>query len=102
MSRLLTASALVFAFACGGSESAPTEASPAVDRAAALAAADAHDGSVDHVVGECAVCGLAMPGDPAHAVSVDEYEVHLCSESCKTEFETNTDATLERVHGLTH
>lgn len=103
MSRLFVASALALTVACGGSsEPAPTAAEPALDRAAALAAADAHDGTVDHVVSECAVCGLAMPGDPAHAVSVEGYEVHLCSASCQTEFESHTDDTLRRVNGLTH
>lgn len=101
--------ALALLVGCGGGaepEATPAE-EPAADETAAdaldedakeaLAAADAHDGTVDHVVSECAVCGLGMQGDPAHAVTVGEYEVHLCSASCKGHFEENTQQTLERV-----
>lgn len=65
-----------------------------------LAGADAHDGVVDHVVSECSTCGLAMPGDAANAVTVGEYQVHMCSDSCKTMFEEGTGATLDRIGEL--
>jgi hypothetical protein len=95
--------------ACGGTATAPTEVETTAAAApyvltdvheAVLAAADAHDGTVDHVVSECASCGLGMPGDSAHAVSVGEYQVHLCSDSCKTMFEASTGETLDRIGEL--
>ncbi len=87
----------VFLGACGGT--ATTEA-PEARRAAILAAADAHDGTEDHVVSECAVCGLSMPGDAGQAVTVDGYEVHMCSDSCKSQFEGHTDETIESLGRL--
>ncbi len=93
--------------ACGGTATTEGEATPS-DAAyvltdaheAVLAAADAHDGTVDHVVSECASCGLGMPGDAAHAVTVGEYQVHMCSDSCKTMFEGSTGETLDRIGEL--
>ena len=76
--------------ACGTSNSTPSAAS-------VLAAADAHDGTVDHVVSECAGCALGMKGDPAHAVSHEGYEMHFCSASCKEHFEAEPEAGLARL-----
>jgi hypothetical protein len=75
-------------------EPAPTSAD-AFDRAAVLKAADAHDGTEDHVVSECTGCGLMMEGDPAHAVTVDDYELHFCSESCASTFGKDPDKGLK-------
>jgi len=96
--------------ACGGTASEPAAETPAAETPAAtegyvltdaheavLAKADAHDGTEDHVVSECSVCGLGMQGDAAHAVTVGEYQVHMCSETCKGHFEENIAGTLDRV-----
>ena len=84
--------------ACGASsQPAPTSVEPApvsVDRTAVLEAADAHDGTIDHVVHECTGCGLMMEGDPEHAVTVDDYELHFCAESCASRFEADPDRGL--------
>lgn len=56
-----------------------------------LVKADALDGTTDKIVSKCAGCGLSMDGDPAHALTVGEYTLHLCSAECKTDFEK--DAT---------
>jgi hypothetical protein len=74
--------------ACGSS--GPSEAE-------VLKAADAHDGAVDHVVGDCGGCMLGMPGDPAHAVTHEGYELHFCSESCKASFEADPAAGVSRL-----
>jgi hypothetical protein len=98
--------------ACGGTTIEPAEGVPSAPAApndpyvptdaheSVLAAADAHDGTVDHVVSDCASCGLGMPGDAAHAVRVGEYQVHMCSDSCKTLFEDGTGETLDRIGEL--
>lgn len=85
-------SVLMFLLACGGGAPAAS-----ADPAAILAAADAHDGTVDHVVGECGGCMLGMPGDPAHAVEHAGYELHFCSESCKASFEADPAAGVSRL-----
>lgn len=70
---------------------------PEAGAASVLAAADAHDGTVDHVVHECGGCGLAMPGDAAHAVKHEGYELHFCSEGCKEGFESDPAAGLAKI-----
>lgn len=59
------------------------------DAATILAAADAHDGAVDHVVHECTGCGLGMPGDPAHTAKHEGYDLQFCSETCQAGFEAD-------------
>jgi hypothetical protein len=66
-------------------------------QASVLASADAHDGSVDHVVHECTGCGLGMPGDAAHAVKHAGYELHFCSDGCKKGFEADPAAGVARL-----
>lgn len=51
-----------------------------------LAKADAVDGATDKVISKCAGCALGMPGSAAHAVKVGEYEMHFCSDDCKSGF----------------
>lgn len=48
-----------------------------------LAAADRLDGSEDQVVHRCVSCNLHMDGSAEHAVTVDGYTLHLCSEACR-------------------
>ncbi len=83
--------ALPLLFACG-SPPAPSSASAAV-----LSAADAHDGTVDHVVSECPGCGLGMTGSPEHAVTHEDYTLHFCSDRCSMSFESDPAAGLERL-----
>ena len=71
--------------------------SPAPTPAEVLAAADAHDGKVDHVVEECGGCGLGMLGDPVNAVQHEGYELHFCSSSCASTFEADPAAGLKRI-----
>ena len=104
--------ALLFALACTGKSNvdpdnvatpskAPTEvaaeAPVAVDAAAVLAKADLADGTEDKVVSKCARCALGMAGDPQRASTHEGYELHFCSDSCKTGFEEDPDATLSRL-----
>lgn len=76
--------------ACG---STPAPASAAT----VLAAADAHDGTADHVVSECAGCALGMPGDPSHSATHEGYTLHFCSETCKDGFVADPKAGLARL-----
>jgi len=85
---------VLWLMACGAS--AP-ETLPTTE---VLAAADAHDGAVDKVVGECAGCMLGMSGDPAHAVQHEGYELHFCSSSCKEGFAADPDAGLRRLESV--
>jgi len=62
---------------------------------AALARADAVDGTEDMVVAKCPGCALAMEGSADHAMHVDEYELHFCSDDCKDRFaETASESIL--------
>ena len=65
--------------------------------AAVLAAADAEDGTVDHVVEKCVVCSMAMPGDPTQTVTLGDYELHMCSALCTEAFEADIPGTMDRV-----
>ncbi len=51
-----------------------------------LAKADALDGAKDMIVAKCAGCALAMEGNAEYAAHLGEYELHFCSEECKTKF----------------
>ena len=96
--------------ACGGAQERtvaqgiePTPSTPVsseVDASsyeAQLASADASDGTVDHVVTNCAGCGLGMSGDSSHSTQIGEYELHLCSGSCLDSFVSDPVAVLERL-----
>lgn len=89
--------ALAYLFACG---STPTPPSDPATSAAVLAAADAHDGTTDHVVSECSGCSLGMAGDPAHSATHEGYTLHFCSDSCKAGFEADPAAALGRLESV--
>lgn len=61
---------------------------------AALARADAVDGTEDMVVAKCPGCALAMEGSADHAMHVDEYELHFCSDDCKGRFEETASESI--------
>ena len=96
---------LALALACGGSERVESEiAAEPTDQATEargaatemtleqkLAAADLYDGIADKVVSRCASCNLAMQGSADHAVRIDEYQLHFCSEGCARPFEENPE-----------
>jgi len=118
--RLTLLWALPLVAACGGSSEAPPAqptpppakaqapaASPStvdITSEAALAVlpvADAADGTVDKVVGQCASCSLGMAGDPAHVVHGAGYTFHLCSDSCEQSFVADPEGTLARIAAKT-
>ena len=79
--------------------SAVAEVEPAVlelspEAVALLAMADLADGTEDHVVEKCASCGLGMDGNAENAVTVGDYEMHFCSDTCSRRFEENAEATV--------
>ena len=61
---------------------------------AALARADAVDGTEDMVVAKCPGCALAMEGSADHAMHVDKYELHFCSDDCKGRFEETASESI--------
>ncbi len=63
-----------------------------------LAKADQVDGTEDHVVSKCPGCALAMDGKEDHALEVEDYELHFCSDRCRDGF---TENTAEAVMALT-
>jgi len=65
--------------------------------AAKLAGADLVDGEADHVVSRCAGCALAMEGKAEHALQVEGYEMHFCSDSCQSNFEEDTLAKVAQL-----
>jgi hypothetical protein len=98
--------------ACGGTEPAPSAASPAAKAPVTevakpdtpnpalvevLKMADAADGTEDKVATKCAGCALAMDGDAAHTVAVDGYTLNLCSASCKSHFEKDVSGNLKKL-----
>jgi hypothetical protein len=59
-----------------------------------LAKADAVDGTEDKVVSRCAGCSLGMSGSEQHALKVGEYEMHFCSDGCKSGFSEDTEKAV--------
>lgn len=65
-----------------------------------LAYADAHDGTVDHVVEDCTTCQLHMKGKEEWSASIGEYTLHLCTPRCQKMIEENPEgvlASFERI-----
>jgi len=97
---LLLMLGLLLLAACGRTEKvidAQKAARPATPTAAALAAlakADAADGTADKVVSKCVVCSLAMDGSPDYAATYGEYAVHLCSKECREAFLKDPEGIL--------
>jgi hypothetical protein len=85
---------------CGRTEAPSTPKSSASqgDRGAAVLAAvakaDAADGTVDKVVSKCVTCMLGMEGKPEFAAAWGEYTVHLCSAECKETFTKDPEKAL--------
>ncbi len=91
MHAALIASLLAVA-ACGGGNQANVAAKPAVtpigpEVLAVLAKADAKDGTVDHVVHQCAGCSLGMAGKPEFPLQVEDYAMHFCKAECLARFQ---------------
>ncbi len=88
--------------ACGGSSApAPSASTAAVPDAALLKKADLADGVEDKVISKCPSCALGMDGDPAHAVQVDDYTLHFCSESCEMRMETAPESVIKAMERAT-
>ncbi len=87
---------VLLAAGCGGAGD-DTAAGPTDAERAVIAAADVADGSADHVVAKCAVCGLAMDGSPEFASEYAGTTFHLCSADCKALFDKDPHAVLARL-----
>lgn len=100
---LLLMLGLLLPAACGRVEApgpSPESRAPATPTAAALAAlarADAADGSTDKVVSKCVVCSLTMEGSAEHAAAYGGYSVHLCSEECREAFLKDPEGVLRAL-----
>lgn len=84
--------------------SSPAEQS-ALDRAPSAAAiaklemADAADGSTDKVVHQCTSCKLEMTGKPEHTAAFGDYQLHFCTDFCKSSFEKDPEKALASLEG---
>jgi hypothetical protein len=74
-----------------------TEAVSETLLAAKLAGADLADGTEDHIVGRCPGCSLMMEGSADHALTVEDYELHFCSDSCLGRFEKDAVAKIAQL-----
>ena len=85
----------------GCQEASPPAASPQAtsvqDAGARLAAADAADGTVDHVVSKCATCRLGMDGVAQYTATYAGYEMRFCSPECKETFERDRGAVIREL-----
>ncbi len=79
------------------SDKSATPAAPSEAALAALARADAADGTVDKVVSKCVMCSLSMDGSPEHAASYGGYSVHLCSAECYEAFLKDPEGALRAL-----
>ena len=85
--------------ACGrGAGPAPDATGATEAEAGKLQGADAADGTNDHVVVKCVVCGLTMDGTSEHVSRYAGYELHFCSAECKETFDHDPPAVLGRLH----
>lgn len=62
-----------------------------------LAYADAHDGTVDQVVEDCASCKLHMKGKAEITAMVGGYTFHCCADRCKVAILTNPEKILASI-----
>ena len=84
--------------ACGRGPAATPGATKADEtETAKLESADASDGTEDHIVVKCAVCGLGMDGTPEHVSRYAGYELRFCSRECKETFDHDPHAVLRRL-----
>ena len=59
-----------------------------------LAKADAHDGTVDHVVEDCASCKLHMKGRAEYSATLRGYTLHLCTDRCRQTLANDPEKVL--------
>jgi len=91
--------ATLAAAGCGGEKSSGakkaglTELRP--EETVILVAADKVDGQEDKVVANCGGCALGMPGKAEYALTAGDYEMHFCSEACKTRFGADMHASIQ-------
>lgn len=96
--RILAAVGIVALCRCA--QTAPKPAAPALRAEvgaaaqAVLAQADRFDGQADHVVSRCAGCALHMDGRAEHALEVNDYSLHFCSNSCKADFSKDLERSI--------
>ncbi len=75
----------------------PAATTPSAAALAALAKADAADGTTDKVVSTCTMCMLGMAGKAEHTATYGEYTLHFCSNQCTTAFEKDPEKALLRL-----
>lgn len=59
-----------------------------------LAMADAHDGTIDHVVEDCATCKLHMKGREEYSATLSDYTLHLCTDRCRQTLASDPEKVL--------
>ena len=100
-SALAAALLIVILAGCGKDEAGkePAAGTPGLSEAslAALAKADAADGTTDKIVSKCPTCMLAMDGKAEFSATCGDYTVHLCSEHCKESFTKDPNKALAKL-----
>ncbi|MDX1929796.1 MAG: hypothetical protein SFV81_24935 [Pirellulaceae bacterium] len=101
--RLIAVTSLCLAIGCEAKQEfknvMPPSATAVVSKesAARLEEADKADGTADHVIGKCYVCGLGMNGSEKFTVKVGDYQAHLCSEACQQQFTENAEEIVAKT-----
>lgn len=94
-------SVALLAAGCGpGRNERGAEAAPAMSPeqvAGVLAFADAHDGTVDHVVEDCANCRLGMKGLASITATVQDYTLYCCAEHCREAVVGSPEKVLAKI-----
>jgi len=85
------------AVALAGCHGASVQPGSTGGEALTLAAADAADGTVDHVISKCATCRLGMDGVAQYTATYGGYEMHFCSAECRSSFLTEPGAVIGRL-----
>jgi len=92
----MTTLVLTLLLACGAQadDAKPTPTVDPAKVAAGLKTADLADGTEDKTVHKCAGCALGMDGSAEHSIEKDGYTLHMCSSTCKLNFEKDLDKNL--------
>lgn len=97
MKRLMFVAGLAVACGSGPVADEPAAVADPAQVSAGLKTADLADGAEDKIVHKCAGCSLAMLGKEAHAISTGGYTLHMCSATCKANFESDLDNNLSKL-----
>ncbi len=94
--HVLILTSLLLACGAQAEDPKPVPVDPARVKAG-LKHADLADGTEDKIVHKCAGCALGMDGSASHVIDKDGYKLHMCSATCKTNYQKNLDKSLAEL-----